>query len=339
MKTILIVDDNLTNLKYISTQIGQEYKTILAKSGEQALQICTKQRPDLILLDIAMPSMDGFETISRIKQISSLQKIPVIFLTADHDVETEVKALQSGAMDFITKPVEKSILLHRIALHLQFSQYQQHLEDTVKELEDSIVTSFAELVEYRDQNTGGHIQRTSRYVELLGEALQEHGYFADELGSYEMALIVRASPMHDIGKIAISDTILLKPGRLTNEEFDVMRTHTSIGSDILKKMYERTPTQHYLQWAAEIAGSHHEKYDGTGYPLGIKGEEIPLCSRIMAVADVYDALVDDRVYRKAMSHEAACQIIFEGAGLHFDPKIVEVFKKIHEKFITVHHVG
>jgi putative two-component system response regulator len=331
MSHVLVVDDNLANLRQIQIQLSDNYQVILAKSGMQALQICARQIPDCILLDIDMPEMNGFETIARLKQNVLLSRIPVIFLTANHDVTTEIRALESGAMDFITKPFEKSILIHRIELHLRFSRYQHYLEDTVKELENSIVMSFSELIECRDENTGGHIQRTSNYFELLGKELRNQGQFTDELSDSDLSMMVRAALLHDIGKIGISDMILLKPDRLNEAEFAVMKTHTTIGVSILKSMYERTPTQHYLKYAVLIAGGHHEKYGGGGYPCGIQGDEIPLCSRIMAAADVYDALVADRVYRKAMGHEEACNIIVNGEGSHFDPRIIGAFKAIHEK--------
>jgi putative two-component system response regulator len=331
MSDILVVDDNLVNLQQIQIQLSDHYRVILAKSGKQALQICGRQIPDCILLDIDMPDMDGFETIARLKQNVTLSRIPVIFLTANHDVTTEIRALESGAMDFITKPFEKSILIHRIELHLRFSQYQHNLEDTVKELEDSIVLSFSELIECRDQNTGGHVQRTSTIFELLAKELRNRGQFTEELSDSELYMMSRAALLHDIGKIGISDQILLKPDRLNDEEYEIMKTHTSIGTDILTSMYERTPTQHYLKYAILIAGGHHEQYGGGGYPCGITGDDIPLCSRIMAVADVYDALVADRVYRKAMSHQEACTIIRNRRGSHFDPRIIDAFEAIHEE--------
>jgi putative two-component system response regulator len=303
---------------------------MLAKSGAQALKICAHERPDLILLDIEMPEMNGFETITRIKENPILSHIPVIFLTANHDTETEVKGLESGAMDFITKPFEKSVLFHRIDLHLKFAEYQRNLENTVKELEDSIVTSFSEIVECRDANTGGHIVRTSKYVELICHELRRRNLYNDELSDDELNMIVRAAPLHDLGKIGINDVILLKPGRLDDNEFRIMKTHTTIGADMLRSMFARTPTQRYLKYAIMIAEGHHEKYDGTGYPAGLSGSNIPLCARIMAVADVYDALVENRVYRKAMSHLEAHKIIIEGRGAHFDPDIVDAFDSINK---------
>ncbi|MDR1874658.1 MAG: response regulator, partial [Synergistaceae bacterium] len=282
MKRILVVDDNVETLWHLSAQLATHYRAQLAKSGALALQICMQERPDLILLDVEMPDMDGFETLARLKMNPWLEKIPVIFLTGNHDVDVAVRGLTSGARDFITKPVEQNILLHRIELHLRFASWQSHLEGTVREMSDSIAASFAELIECRDENTGGHVVRTSRYVERLGRELLKRGTFAGELSEEGLAMMVRAAPLHDIGKIAISDRILLKPDRLNDEEFSAMKRHTVIGAEILENMYARTPTQSYLQYAAMIAASHHERYDGKGYPNGLAGNDIPLCGRIMA---------------------------------------------------------
>ncbi|MDR0234501.1 MAG: response regulator [Zoogloeaceae bacterium] len=332
--TILIVDDNLVNLKYIAGQIGENYRTILAKSGEQALRICASERPGLILLDIEMPEMNGFETIARLKEDVRLSDIPVIFLTANRDVDSEIRGLECGAVDFVTKPFNKLILLHRISHHLSFSRYQHHLEKTVRELEDSIVHGFSEIAEYRDVDTGGHIVRTSRYVEYLGQKLIEwqnseasaSNQDIVKLSPEELEMYVRAAPMHDIGKISVPDSVLLKPGKLTPEEFEIMKTHTSVGGQMLRKMYARAPTQHYLKYAIMIAEGHHERFDGKGYPNGLSGDDIPLCARIMAVADVYDALIEKRCYRGAMTHEEARQIILDGRGSHFDPLLVDLFR-------------
>jgi putative two-component system response regulator len=332
MKQILVVDDNLTNLKQINVQLAEDYLVLLAKSGAQAMQIVSRERPDLILLDIEMPEMNGFETIARLKENAGLSWIPVIFLTASRDVTTEIKALKSGAVDFITKPIEKSILLHRIELHLRLSEYQLYLENTVKTLEDGIITSFSDMIECRDEATGGHVTRTSRYVEFLGRELRNRRMFPTELTEKDLELIVRATPLHDVGKIGVSDVILLKPSMLSDEEFALMKRHTTIGAELLRNMYRRTPTQSYLKYAIMIAENHHERYDGKGYPAGIKGDDIPLCARIMSVADVYDALVDTRVYKNSVTHEDACRIICSGLGSQFDPRIVEAFQAVQEKF-------
>jgi putative two-component system response regulator len=328
-KQILVVDDNISNLRYISAQLSDEYRVVMAKSGEQALAIAAKQPPDLVLLDIEMPDMDGFETLERMRGNPNIPKLPVIFLSANNDPRTEVKALSVGAMDFIAKPFEKSILTHRLRLHLKFHQYQSRLENTVRELEDSIVTSFSELIEARDENTGGHVKRTSVYVGILGKKLISWGTFASELSPQELDLIVRATPLHDIGKIGLSDLVLMKKGKLTPEEYEVVKNHTIIGAEVLRSIYESTPTQVYLRYAIQIAEGHHERYDGTGYPHRKKGEGIELCNRIMSVANVFDSLVTDRVYRKALSYEEAHRIISDGAGTEFDPRVVEAFREVH----------
>jgi putative two-component system response regulator len=331
-KQILVVDDNIASLKQIGAQLASHYEVSLTKSGALALQICRQERPDLILLDVEMPGMDGFETITRLKEDPSLSPIPVIFLTGNHDTATEIKALESGAMDFITKPANKDILFHRLELHLQFAAYQSSLENTVRELENSIVTSFAELVECKDDNAGTHVLRTGKYVEILGRKLLETGTFGDELNEADLDLMVRAAPFHDIGKIGVSDTLLLKEGALTPEEYGEVKRHTLIGARFLESIYERTPEQHYLRFAKLIAESHHEKYDGTGYPHGLAGNDIPLCARIMTVANVYDGCITERVYRKALSHEEACRIILDGKGTWFDPRIVDAFEGTTDQF-------
>ncbi|MCL2269845.1 MAG: response regulator [Treponema sp.] len=335
MKSVLIVDDNLVSLKQISAQLAKNYDVSLAKSGELALQICAKERPDLILLDVEMPDMDGFETIARLKGDPHLKHVPVIFLTGNSDTATEIKCLESGAMDFITKPANADILHHRIELHLQFSTYQLHLEHVVEELEDNIGISFAELLDCKDHNVASHVLRTGEYVELLMKELLEEGTFGDELKAEDIDIIKRAIPFHDIGKIGVSDIILLKRTSLTEEEHQEICKHTLIGGHVLRTIYNRTPEQHYLKLAITIAEGHHEQYDGKGYPKGIKGDEIPLCCRIMSVANVYDACITDRIYRKRLSHEEACRAISDGRGTLFDPRVVDAFEKVKDKFAAL----
>ncbi|MDR1411387.1 MAG: response regulator [Spirochaetaceae bacterium] len=331
-KQILVVDDNLASLKQIGAQLESHYEVSLAKSGALALKICKLEKPDLILLDVEMPEMDGFETIAMLKGDPDLNPIPVIFLTGNLDTDTELRALESGAMDFITKPANKDILFHRLELHLQFAAYQNSLEQTVKELEESIVTSFAELIECKDDNAGTHVLRTGRYVDILGRKLLDAKTFGDELTGADLELMVKAAPFHDIGKIGVSDTLLLKEGALTKDEYDLVKRHPLIGARFLAAIYERTPEQHYLKFARLIAESHHERYDGAGYPRGLAGDAIPLCARIMAVANVYDGCITDRVYRKALSHEEACRVVIDGKDSWFDPRIVEVFEGMKDEF-------
>ncbi|GHS89662.1 two-component system response regulator [Synergistales bacterium] len=326
MKEILIVDDNVTSLKQIGAYLTGKYNFSMAKSGAQALQICARERPDLILLDVEMPEMDGFATLEKIKQTPVLSRIPVIFLSGNRDIPTEVKCLHLGALDFIKKPIEKNILIHRLELHLKISSYQIQLADSVARMADSISTTIAEMIEWRDENTGGHVLRTSKLVELIGRELLLTGQFDSELSPSALEMIVRAAPLHDIGKISISDTILLKPDKLNDEEFKIMKTHAALGAEILRSMHARMLTQSYLMYAEKIAASHHERYDGNGYPYGLSGDDIPLCARIMAVADVYDALVNSRIYRKSISHDEAFSMIMDGRGTQFDPRIVDAFE-------------
>ena len=330
-KQILVVDDNISSLKQIGAQLTSHYDVSLAKSGALALQICKKEKPDLILLDIEMPEMDGFETIKQLKEDPELHPIPVIFLTGNRDTATEIRALQSGAMDFITKPANRDILFHRLELHLQFAAYQSSLENTVRELENGIVTSFAELVECKDDNAGSHALRTGKYMEIFGQDLLSSGVFAGELTETDVEMMIRAAPFHDVGKVGISDVFLLKPGPLTKEEFEEVKKHTVIGARFLATIYERTPEQHYLDCARLIAGGHHENFDGSGYPSGLAGDRIPLCARIMAVINVYGACTTERIYRKALSHEDACRIVLEGKGTKFDPRLVDAFERVRDK--------
>jgi putative two-component system response regulator len=329
-KQILVVDDNIASLKQIGAQLTSFYEISLAKSGRLALQIGKQVKPDLILLDVEMPEMDGFETIKRLKGDAELCSIPVIFLSGNRDTATEIRALQSGAIDFITKPANKDILFHRLELHLQFAAYQTSLENTVVELENSIVTSFAELIECKDYNVGGHVLRAGKYAELIGKELLVRGTFGGELTEESLNRIIRAAAFHDIGKVGVSDVLLLKQGKLTEEEYEEVKKHTIIGARFLEKIYERTPEQDYLKVAISLARSHHERYDGTGYPDGLKGDAIPLGVRIISVANVYDTCLTDRIYRNAMSYDDACRLIMEERGRTFDPRVVDAFMAVRE---------
>ncbi|MDR3348498.1 MAG: response regulator [Acidaminococcales bacterium] len=334
MKRILIVDDNLAILKQISAQISDNYDVIVSNHGKHVLRICMVERPDLILLDVEMPEMNGFEVIGQLKYIPCLRDIPVIFLTAHHDADIEIKALRTGAVDFIAKPFEKRVLLHRIDLHIRMDAYKSYLQNSVMELSDNLALLFAGLIECRDENTGYHVLRTSKYVDLIGQELINQKVFP-ELTEDALKMMVRAAPLHDIGKIAVSDRILLKPAKLTREEFDDMKRHAVVGEEILGNMYRHTPSQNYLHYAKNIAAFHHERFDGNGYPHGIREETIPLCARIMAVADVYDALIENRVYRKAMSHKEAYDIIVEGRGSQFDPRVVDTFLLCEKEIVKM----
>jgi putative two-component system response regulator len=339
MKNILVIDDNLVTLQQINAQLEENYEVSLAKSGHQALLICYQIVPDLILLDLDMPDLDGFETMALIKKNMALSHIPVIFLTSTHNTEVEVKALKNGAVDFITKPADKDILHHRIEVHLNLSSYHRELENKVRMLEDSIIASFSDMIEYRDESTGGHVMRTSQYVKILGQELLRQEKYLSELNDFTVDMMTRAAPLHDVGKIAISDVILLKPSLLNDDEFNIMKTHTTVGAEMLRGIFAKVPGQSYHDMAILIAECHHERWDGKGYPNRLKGEDIPLCARIMSIADVFDALVDMRVYKRPMSHQDACRVIISEKNNMFDPNIVEAFEAVQDKFAEVkgHH--
>jgi putative two-component system response regulator len=336
MKQILVVDDNLTTLKQIGALLGDRYAFSLMKSGAEAVAFCEMESPDLVLLDVFMPEMDGFETIARLKKIPGMARVPVIFLTGDLNPESEVKALEAGAVDYITKPPDKDILRHRMELHLELHDYQTNLENTKKALQDGIVVSFADLVERKDGNTGSHVLRTRNNVQIIGLELLKVGAFKDELTPESLELMAHGAPFHDIGKIGVSDVILQKPAFLTDEEYNVVKKHTVIGARILENIYKRTPDQHHLKYAGKMAEGHHERYDGSGYPYGLKGEETPLCARLLAVANVYDACRTERLYRPALNHEEALEVIVAGAGTEFDPLIAKVFESVADTINEVY---
>jgi putative two-component system response regulator len=329
---IMIVDDNITSLKSGKEALSGLYDVVTVPSTKKMLEIIGKNRPDLILLDILMPEMDGFETIELLKKDYETRDIPVIFLTAKSDPETEIRGFDLGAVDFINKPFSHPVLLKRIEMHLHLDEIVKQRTAQLRQMQSSIVTVLSNLVEERDKMTGGHIERTQLYISILIDAMRKSGCYAEEMSGWNLSILEPSAQLHDVGKISISDTILNKPGKLTDEEFELMKTHASEGESIIDSIMKNTPDDGYLLYAKIFAGTHHEKWDGSGYPRGTKGEDIPLQGRILAIADVYDALVSERPYKKPFSHEKAAQIIVEGAGRHFDPKIVEVFQTVAGKF-------
>ncbi|QSF46728.1 response regulator [Paenibacillus tianjinensis] len=344
---ILVIDDTPDNITLLSGLLKEQYKVKVATNGEKGMQIAKAAPPDLILLDIMLPGMDGYETCRRLKEDETLREIPVIFLTAKEEVEDENKGFDSGAVDYITKPISSPVLLSRVKTHLTLKRSKDFLVDKNQYLEAEIsrrmkeisliqevsVMAMAALAEMRDTETGNHIQRTKLYIEELATQLSRTDKYAGRLCPEHIGLIVTSAPLHDIGKVGIPDHILLKPGKLTYEEFEVMKTHTTLGRDAVlraEQLMDRPET--FLRFAKEIVYSHHEKWNGTGYPEGLAGEQIPLSARLMAVADVYDALTSERVYKAAMPHKQAVEIIVADAGRHFDPDIVDIFVKCSYKF-------
>lgn len=336
---ILVVDDTKTNVEVLEGILMDEYDVHVALDGERAIKLIPRLKPDLILLDVMMPVMDGYETLRRLRLIEEGKDIPVIFLTAKADSEGEKEGLSLGAVDYITKPFAPSLVKLRIKNQLEYKFHRDHLTELVHERTLSLrqtlkvmLMSLGALAEYRDNETGGHIRRTQIIVRMLAEVLQKNPKFYNVLPNDEVVeQFATAAPLHDIGKVGIQDSILRKPGRLTSEEMDQMKEHTILGYEVLESATFELHNDPMVIVAAQIAKSHHEKWDGTGYPEGLKGEEIPIGARLMAVADVYDALVSKRVYKEPLPHEDAVNIILEGCDTHFDPDIVNAFKEIADK--------
>ena len=349
--TILAVDDTPVNLSLITGLLKSHYRVKVANSGEKALRIVHSDLPpDLVLLDVMMPDLDGIEVCRRLKDDPRTRHIPVIFLTAMATSDDERLGFEAGAVDYITKPISPPILLARVKTHLQLKAGQDFLKDKnaylesevirrtreVQAIQDVTILTMASLAETRDNETGNHIRRTQHYVKSLAIKLRDHPRFAGYFTDHVIDLLFKSAPLHDIGKVGIPDKILLKPGKLTPEEFEIMKTHTTLGRDAIEQAERQlgTPVE-FLKLAKEIAYSHQEKWDGSGYPEGLSADAIPVSARLMAVADVYDALISRRVYKPAFTHERAVELISEGRGRHFDPDITDAFMEIREEFRTI----
>ncbi len=349
--TILVVDDTPDNLALMSGLLRTHYKVKVANHGDKGLKIAQgEQPPDLILLDIMMPDVDGYEVCRRLKANAATSDIPVIFLTAKSEVEDERMGLELGAADYITKPISPPILMARVATQLSLKASADFLRDKnayleqevarrtreVMAIQDVTILAMASLAETRDSDTGNHIRRTQHYVKALAEYLRGHPRFAAFLTEHNIAMLFKSAPLHDIGKVGIPDRILLKPGPFTPEEFEIMRTHTTLGRDAIAHAEAALGTQvEFLRMAKDIAYSHQEKWDGSGYPQGLAGDAIPIAARLMALADVYDALISRRVYKSGMPHERAAQLIVEGRGRHFDPDVTDAFVALQEDFRAI----
>ena len=328
-QTILIVDDSPVNIDILKGVLGDEYNIKAATNGEVALKIARNLRPDLILLDIMMPEMDGYEVCSWLKANIETQNIPVIFITAKDKPMDETHGFEVGAVDYITKPISPPVVLARVRTHLALHDQNQELERLVKERTKELLETQLEVIrrlgraaEYRDDETGMHVIRMSNYAY---EIALEIG-----LDKQEAELILNVVPMHDVGKIGIPDAILLKPGKLTPEEWEIMKKHTEYGARIIGDHPSKI-----LKAAKIVALTHHEKWDGTGYPNGLAGEDIPLIGRICAVADVFDALTSKRPYKEAWDIEKAVNLILEEKGKHFDPILVDAFEKVLPSIIKI----
>jgi len=346
---IMLVDDNKANLTIGKSILSEYYDVYALSSADKLFEFLKHVLPDLILLDIDMPGMNGYETLKLLKADKQYTDIPVIFVTAKNSQSDEFDGLSLGAIDYVTKPFASALLLKRIENHLLIQKQKASLQDfndnlikMVKDkthqlfgLQNAIISIMAELVEFRDIITGKHISRTQKYLEKFTQKLIEDGVYADELLVWDMNVILLSSQLHDVGKIAISDTILNKAGKLTDEEIEIMKTHAQKGVDVIEKMEHSADFSGFLDCAKIFAGSHHEKWDGTGYPLGLSGKDIPLEGRIMAIADVYDALISERPYKKSYSADESAQIIISGAGNHFDPALIKTFTKVKDDFAAI----
>ena len=341
-RTIFVVDDNDTNLSMAKEALKDQYRIMTLPSAAKMFTMMEKITPDMILLDIEMPEMDGFEALQILKDDESRATIPVIFLTSMTDAAVEVRGFQLGVIDFITKPFSAPVLINRIRTHLDIddlirertAQLQQKTLQ-LQRLQNAIIFGFADLVEGRDETTGGHVERTATYIKILVDAMADQGVYGEEINQLDMDLFVSSARLHDVGKICISDTILNKPGKLTEEEFEIMKTHTIEGEKAIDQIASRTDDVEFLRNAKLFAGNHHERWDGNGYPRKLAGLDIPLQGRLMAFADVYDALVSERPYKKPFTNDEAVQMMMENSGTQFDPAIADVFFGVKEQFFAV----
>ncbi len=347
MQRILVVDDETFYIDVLVNLLQEDYRVSIAKNGESALQRAFGSTPpDLILLDVMMPDLDGYEVCRRLKEDDRTVNIPVIFLTVKSEVVDEIRGFEAGAVDYITKPMSPPIVMSRVKNHLLLTHSRKVLEEQTRTLEQQVkertleimrtqdvaIYCMASLAETRDNETGYHISRTQHYVRILSDYLQSHEDFCDYLTRDTIELLFKSAPLHDIGKVGVPDRVLQKPGKLNAEEWQQMKCHPQIGYDALSRAENELGSSSFLQVAKELVLTHHEKWDGSGYPDGLKGADIPISGRLMALADVYDALISKRVYKEAFSHEHAVELILKEKGHHFDPAVVDAFEQLQDDF-------
>ena len=335
-ETIFVVDDSIMNLVVAENGLSSHYNVVKLISGEKMFEALRHTIPALILLDLTMPGMDGFEALGMLKRNPDYAGIPVIIITGIDDEKVGVKGFEMGAVDFVNKPFSVSILLNRINTHIGIDKLIKKRTMQIEQMHRNLLYILADVVESRDTNTGGHITRTAKYLEVLIGGMKELGVYVNEIRDWDIDRVTICSALHDVGKISVPDQILNKPGKLTPEEFEIMKEHATAGKNIIRRVIDVAGEERHLLDACLFAEFHHENWDGSGYPHGLKGTAIPLHGRMMAIADVYDALVSERPYKKPFTDEEAVTIIMEEAGRKFDPKLASVFYSIRNKFRQAH---
>ena len=337
-KIILVVDDDRANLMIAQKVLSDEYRVAAVNSGEMCFKYLEKNEPELILLDILMPVMDGFEVMEKLQAHEEWKKIPVIFLTADRSAATEEKCFKLGAVDYIGKPFVPAIMLQRVRRTMELEDYRKNLElmverqlQRITQLQQDIIITMANMIESRDGTTGEHVKRTSIFTDLLVKQMLKKGIYTEQITPQFIDYIAKASPMHDIGKITVSDIILQKPGALTQEEFDKIKSHTVEGGKMIRRNMTRIVEPEFVEIAANLAEYHHEKWNGRGYPEGLSGTDIPLSARILAVSDVFDALISKRQYKAGMTVEEAFEIMQRDRGESFEPAILDAFFELKDE--------
>ena len=348
-KKIIVVDDNLTNRTVCKNILKDYYEVYPAPSAAKMFELMGRISPDMILLDVDMPDMNGYEAARILKNNNDFKETPFIFLSANRDEQSEMQGLNLGALDYIFKPFVSTLLIRRIETHLSLIESKRELKNLndsmqkmllqkiaqVWKLQNGVLNIIAELVETRDKITGGHISRTQGYLGCLVDRLLEKGMYTEDTYSWDLDFVLPSAQLHDVGKIGISDAILNKPSKLDDSEFEIMKTHVQVGVEAIKQIEETTGDHDFFRHAEVFAGTHHEKWDGTGYPNGLAGLNIPLEGRLMAIADVYDALISVRPYKKAFSTEEARAVILQGRGAHFDPELTDVFSEVSDQFAGI----
>ena len=338
-KKVILVDDNPINLKLARNTLMGKYDVFTVPSAAKLFQLLEQVHPDLILLDVMMPELSGYETIKILKANPQTADIPVVFLTSKSDTYSELEGFTQGAVDYVSKPFSPQLLLKRVDVHVLVESQKtelKHMNDNLQRMVDdkttevlglqgAVLKTMANLVECRDDVTGVHIERTQHFLEMLVDEMMEKKVYNEVLEKWDLKLFLRSAQLHDVGKIAIKDSILLKPGPLTDEERAEMQKHTSFGEAVIEKIQESSKESVFLIHAKIMAGTHHERWDGKGYPRGTSGMNIPLQGRLMALVDVYDALISERPYKKAFPPEEAVQMIYQAGGTQFDPALVEIF--------------